>query len=133
MLAANFLTAKKLGLSELERTALIGILGMLERGELPFLSVKQPLNPAIPSGRWFNMSIELIASERSCGSIGCIGGWCDALYGTSFMMKTLRSTAIDRLFFPPMNATKWERLTADDGARAIRSYLTTGEPEWTAL
>lgn len=124
MLARNFMTATELSLDEHERDALIGVLGMLERGEFGDLGRGEFGDRNI-----FNMNCWY--GRKECGTVGCIGGWCDALYNTSFDHMNA-GHPVDTLFYPGM-VKDWNTITQSQAAHALRNYLATGKPDWAAV
>lgn len=132
MLASSFLSADQLGLSPLQHEALIGVLRMLERGELRHVSVEPDYGDyVVPDG--FNMGV------FSCGSVHCIGGWADRLYGTKFADLSLAwGEGQDRRFLATYellygdheSAVDLEDITVAQAAEALRNYLTTGNARW---
>lgn len=138
MLAQNFKTAAELQLTEDQSSALIGILHMLERGELKH--IKYDLNlfyaqdPTLKlPDLAFNMGDWCETNE--CGTVGCIGGWAEKLYGAEFPhQEGYARLPVFKLFYP-----NWEKaglnynyydITNDQAARALRNFLSTGEPRW---
>jgi hypothetical protein len=65
MLAQNFKTPAELRISEVAFTALVTVLGMLDRGEIAAEEFHM--------GDWWERGHD--ARGRFCGSVGCIGGW----------------------------------------------------------
>lgn len=125
MLAQNFKTAKELGLTKKGLEAYIKTLRMLESGEL----VYTPQGHFVPNG--FNMATVWV-EEASCGSIGCIIGWAQHLAGPNQMYlrrETDSKSAMDHLAMPP----NWGsgQYTVDQAAKALRSFLVTGEADWS--
>lgn len=125
MLAQNFKSATDLGISDVEQGALINVLGMLERGEL----VKTDhMKPTIHNG--FNMS--RISRKTECGTVGCILGWCRFLGGIKLFADNYGCTeapprALDLFMF---NDDRRHRVTLEQAATALRSYLSTGDANW---
>lgn len=134
MLAKLYRTAEELGLKESERDALLDVLDRLERGEFVHLTrTKARRNYDVGFG--FNMS-------SWCGSVGCIGGWCDTLHGTAFgegfhygLFQPRLPPDLDDLFAgrdgywtAPMT-----KVTPRQAAQGLRNYLETGKPRWKAV
>lgn len=136
MLAQNFKTAADLGLQEIEIVALIKVLGMLERDEIRHTPVDHDQSDYMRRPRKvltaFNM--EAVFSRTGCGTAGCIAGSADFFFGTKFSSNNaIRRDIPDALnsVFCPWDVQKpWGQITADEAARALRSYLTTGAANW---
>ncbi len=144
MLARTFLTAKDLGITDIQRDALITTLGMLERGELKhtqgrdmpgFPDVCLPNGTAGFTGH-FNMSYWMY--QIGCGTIACLGGTSamvagdEYLWGDCHVEDDAPEGPLERLFMPggPNHIYKWENITTDKAAVALSNYLTTGEAQW---
>lgn len=137
MLAQNFKTAVDLGISDIELDALIKVLGMLERGEIN----QQTLDMAN------------FLDEEDCGTVACICGWAhlvsnqvafpevkDIGHASAKLMK--RPYELRMLFLvydglgemmangPYKHQRTVSSVLPDEAARALRSYLTTGEANW---
>ncbi len=124
MLAQNFKTAADLGISDKEFEALRKVLGMFERGEIT--------PEHFDMGNW------------KCGTTYCIGGWAEKIAGESCQSfdKISRTFSVrerhpelvglDRLFFPKARYGDGGAYdaTPEQGAFALRNYLTHGEPRW---
>jgi hypothetical protein len=118
MLAQNFKSAAMLRISEARHASLLAVLRMLERPDIP-----SPLFDMRSVGR------------PECGTPGCIMGHARALAPTEWgFFSVLFNRGLRRLFFPlgakdparnPYNANR------EHAAIALRSYLTTGEANWT--
>ena len=131
MLASSFLSADQLGLSTKEHAALIGVLGMLERGELRYVSPEISYDDVVGPG--FNMG------TFACGSVHCIGGWADRTYGTKFADLSLlwsanqdhRFLRLYELLYGDIEAqVELEDVTVVQAAEALRNYLTRGNAHW---
>lgn len=121
MLAQNFLSAVDLGCSEADRTAAIAVLGMLEREELTFTpDVTEAL-------KGFSMGFWWLSDE--CGTVGCIGGWMEAMGADCAVGMTAYEW--NDLFCPLDYEVTPEVYTLDRCARALRSKLTTGKADWS--
>jgi hypothetical protein len=130
MLAQSFMTASELGITEPQRMALQKTLVLLETGKL--VHTKLPLlfkfNAEKYSGH-FNMGGW--RRETECGSVCCIGGTAELIGNVRF---NERAPALETLFYPSSDGTKlqnYESITAEQAARALRSYLTTGDAKWS--
>lgn len=127
MLAQNFKTPEELGVTEKGYVGLLKVLRMLESGELVWTP---PYSP-IPNG--FNMA--RCWEEHTCGTIGCIGGyagwypgWYPNAINTGISHGGGKGNSLGKLFSPP----NWGsgHYTVDQAAKALRSYLVTGEADW---
>ncbi len=119
MLAQSFMTHTELGVTAEEHTALIKVLGMLERGEL----VHDPFGDRVPNG------FCMVTWGASCGTTACIGGWVAALNEVSQIeyVNISRSGNLRDLYWPSGNAYD---ATPAQAAFALRSFLSTGKPNW---
>lgn len=144
MLAQNFKSAADLGLTDVQYKALIGVLGMLERNEIQHVEInKEEINIIFtrnrkPEGKFkefFNMDATYI--QASCGTAMCIAGSADHFFGSDFTTKSGElkimdhRTKIEALFCPnKIASTDWKKITSQQAATALRSYLNTGNPHW---
>lgn len=127
MLASNFKTADELGLVPEAVPALIKVLGLLERGELAWVTWERPCK--IKNG--FNMAPHWVSDQ--CGSMGCILGWarqlepaiCAKLY-SSLCPTQDQIYQMGRLTTPPYASHR----TVAEAAHALRTYLVTGTADW---
>lgn len=134
MLAQNFKTAIELGLSEIEHTSLIKVLGMLERGEIPRELFNMNTTGGGIEGKWWT------TPSMECGSPACICGWARHVSGVkprifdgsvngwdnySIGLKNLFQMGGDCTDGSPIDA--W---STEEAAIALRAYLTTGRPVW---
>lgn len=129
MLARSFKTATDLGISEVERDALIKVLGMLERGELVHGARSMKDHPT--RLRVFNMG------DWHCGSAGCLGGWTEYVGGLeqlSLHERSYNSEGLHQLFYPDgagfCTPLEMSNISTQQAAHALSNYLTTGEPRW---
>ncbi len=128
MLAQNFKPAADLGITDLEQSALIKVLGMLERGEL----VNMGEFARGPNG--FNMS----TPGHGCGTPACIGGWAAFLMDEDQVKYVERYGWSHRSDNPALHDLFWNEgaveldkgATTSQAATALRSYLTTGDARW---
>lgn len=133
MLAQSFKSHTDLGISDVELGALIKVLGMLEREEIPFAPVSDRPAPAglkaIPTH--FNMI--LVKSKVLCGTAACICGWAREMAGDDVFNRPM-SRSLSALFYmgdgPFDIPCKIEEIKPSHAATALRSYLTTGEASW---
>jgi hypothetical protein len=132
MLARSFLTANELNISDHEYTALVSVLGMLERGEMTHTRVDYSegmlaqFAPAYP----FNMA-------QFCGSACCIAGWADQIHGTMMSRDcefAYGSDIVDLFYVEDDGESVYdgtlEDITTAQAAYALRNFLTTGKANW---
>lgn len=144
MLARNLKPAAELGLSDTEHSALVAVLGFLEREE-----AKHRIDPykKLP-GNGFNM--DAVGSKSDCGTCACIMGWARIMTGDEdlfyrcnlheqspgvdglrdlFLFKC--TPVFDGIF--KKDASNVRNVTLEQGAAALRNYLTLGEPRWAEV
>lgn len=122
MLAQNFKTAADLCITDPELEALIKVLGMLERGDLSHDGGQ------FDSDHGFNMGLSW-EGKTGCGTVACIGGWCEIVMGvkpTTHLYRYIQGGPLYDLYWSHVDMG----ITTDQAAIALRSYLTTGEPNW---
>jgi len=130
MLAQNFKSAADLEISEPQREALMKTLVMLETGKLehvPLLSVKPDYGVCHEMNAFFNMIVSY--GHVDCGSVGCLRGTAERVGNVSFPIFPRDTTdGLHDLFY------NGRAIASDPGteqaARALRSYLTTGNAKW---
>lgn len=133
MLAQNFKTAEALGIATREFEALQKALVLFETGKI----IHQPeydwdLERHLPefSGH-FNMTDW--GSCAHCGTVACIGGTAELVGGLvhdELRIRSDKNSNLHDLFYPPTDEDKWYLITPAQAARALRSYLTTGDARW---
>lgn len=129
MLARSFLTPEELNISDKQFDALVQVLGMLERGELPWHTKKAVL----PLDVGFNMAKWPSRLEGNCGSVGCIGYWCEKMGGAPrWEFELNKTTEIGKLFYPH-GFGAFATITMDQGMQALSNYLTTGKADWAGV
>jgi hypothetical protein len=133
MLAQNFKSAADLGLTDQEHSALITTLGMMERGEIKFFDVR--MDDALDRrGKEFSglFNLSMWADEFSCETVACIGGTAELvgkLPRDSINDKCDILSDLYELCYPKGNI-EYEKVTVEQAAKALRSYLTTGKANW---
>jgi len=142
MLARTFLTSKQLGITDIQRDALITTLGMLERGELKhtqhksmpgYPDVNLPLGKAGFTGH-FNMAYW--SYQVGCGTLMCLGGTSaiiagdDELWGCS--TDSISNKELRELFMPGWGYGRydWDKVTTEQAAAGLSNYLTRGSAHW---
>jgi hypothetical protein len=127
----KFLTATELSISERERDVLIKVLGMMESGKIKnspkkigsFIHDLPQTSLDYFNMRYFNKTFE-------CGTVGCILGWARYLAPRTFLFDTdydESPSPLRVLFFEfPRDKT----ITVKIAAKALRNFLTTGQPQW---
>lgn len=130
MLMQNFKSAHELGISEPQFDALRKTLVLMETGKLFHVPAPHvPLSDMNPhfTGR-FNMAAW--CRDSDCGTVCCIGGTAEIIGHVNF---SDRDGPLDDLFYgkglPP--EIHLSQVTPDQAARALRSYLTTGDAKWS--
>lgn len=139
MLANNFKTHTELLISETDFAGLVGVLGMLERGELTHVNEPAILEAEGPARlrephfpfKAFNMG----DWGGECGTVACIAGWSDRLFGTDFTHgKRLDgddcSLDLLELFVGDGDGPELSEITTGQAAIAVRNFLTYGEARW---
>jgi hypothetical protein len=123
MLARSFLPATALGISEVEREALIATLHAFERGEIDNFTMRH--------------------FRETCGTPACICGWANYFSdGRAFAeVSSMSGTrAVKRLhgrlprqlqlLFDIQGFPRQAGATPAQAATALSNYLTLGEPRW---
>jgi hypothetical protein len=134
MLAQSFKAPAELGLDDKQFDALRKTLVLLETGKIEYvpMGVRRYIYIAEPTfDGLFNMSTWNAGTE--CGSICCIGGTAELVGGlerNSLFDASQRpgSENLDALLLAPDGMSA----RPQHAARALRSYLTTGKPNWEA-
>jgi hypothetical protein len=134
MLAQNLKTASDLRISEEEKDALCKVLVLLETGKLRHVETFKlpPPDRFIPpverkfTGE-FNMADWSYA--HTCGTACCIGGTAEMVSGVFFDDERMPDGLHD-LFYPQNASVPYSKITTEQAAAALRSYLTTGEARW---
>lgn len=130
MLAQSFLAPADLGLSDAQFDALRKTLVLLETDRLQHVSL-DALNSKDIEGPFtghFNMGVWNDVTE--CGTVCCIRGTAELVGDVSFRGMHMRGRLADLFFAAGRGSTCWNDITPAQAARALRSYLTTGEPNW---
>jgi hypothetical protein len=139
MLARDFLSAKSLGISEVDRKAAIEVLRRLEAGELkyvePLVSTANVLSFTGCDPGGFNMII-WPTSDHDLPGPGCVGFWMERVKGRELSLRCHEK--FDDVF----NPWDWHRvrggnlvamgrhLTPERCAWALRTKLQTGRADW---
>jgi len=123
-------TAEELGILPSQREALIELRDGFCRGDF---SHQYDLDETKDGAkRLFNMNVW--RSDSGCGTICCIGGWVEAITGTSFGefqgYKAQNDPKLRSLFYPPLHPAYWGQITVKQAAAAINNYLEEGDPYW---
>lgn len=128
-----FLTPEELHLTEAGHRGLVETLRGLGDGTIRYVPInKQPNHDdglsGYPITRPVGINMCEIKFETDCGSVCCVGGWTMYFAGTR-EIGTNFSTNLARLFMPP----RWYEGDYDEVqmARAVRSFLETGEADWS--
>lgn len=130
MLAQSFQSAADLGITELQKEALRKTLVLLETGKLRLVPMggtpEYADQPSVFSGQ-FNMN--QWRAENECGTICCIGGTAELIGGVDMRPRSHNGRLIG-LFYPDIDCLVWASITPAQAARALRSFLTTGDAKW---
>ena len=123
MLARSFLSASDLGISEVEREALITTLFAFERGEISNFTMRH--------------------FRETCGTPACICGWANYFSGgrafaeVSSMSGVLATKRLHgrlprqlQYLFDIQGFPEQAAATPTQAAAALANYLTRGEPHW---
>ncbi len=127
MLAQNFMTSTELNINDDLLSALIKVLGQLEREELKHVDGFNE-----QEGDGFNMN--WWHEIHSCGTVCCIGGCAERHMG-HIIDYPYQTERLAMLFHPgkEFGAKDWpdyDDITVPQAATALRNYLTRGHPNW---
>ena len=125
MLSRSFKSHDELQLTEPQHSALIKVLGMLERGELVRDDNRDHPNSFTMKGFWVDFN-SMGINKRG----GCLCGWaCHILRENNDDLVTnkFHNGSAAELFCGGVNAT------CDQAARALNNYLVTGAPRWAEV
>lgn len=123
MLTQNFQTPTALGISDVEFEALVKVLGMLERGEIP------------------EQQFHMDRVQHTCGTPSCICGWANHISnGAAFPLTGIFQDApnwdsfsenlLTLFSYGPRNPGWVDSASTAQAAIALHNYLTHGEPRW---
>lgn len=138
MLMQNFKTADELMLTERQFAALTKTLVLLETDALKHVELFDNDFPASPDARdgeftgHFNMNGWNL--QKTCGTVCCIGGTAE-LVGGLLQNELAHAAGLNpklwSLFYPDaLGFYDWNNIAPSQAARALRSYLTTGDADW---
>jgi len=133
-------TAKELGLQDEHYCALVKALDALQKG-----TIRHVRNPRCIHGDGSGLKVDRFnmsywRTEANCGTVGCIGGTAEVVGGLE--MWSLGNAASDmgdssglyNLFYPHELDTPddddWDKITPKHAVKALKNYLTSGEPRW---
>lgn len=133
MLAQSFLSPAELKLTDAQFDALRKTLVLLETGRMKHVPVDQYGDrDNAPSGFSHHFNMRYYGAHEPCGTVCCIAGTA-VFMGADAGLLFVDSQQLHELFQPPaMEVEKWRDITPAQAARALRSYLTTGEANWEA-
>lgn len=125
----EYLSAKKLGLTEKERCALVKTLGHLQSGKVT--------DEMFNMDTWFNHVFPMneltsLRKAQSCGTVGCIGGWSDFFgkYEIDMERRAFDLSKKDRHGLYDLFFNYPDYVTRKQACSAIINYLTTSKPSW---
>jgi len=128
-----FKSAEELGLTQKEWEALIKTLALMENDAIQhvrYLAGYQP-TPENKNKIVFNMSVWRMPTH--CGTAMCIGGSAEYFGGLgpdTLAAKSQENKALYDLFYPPFeHLGDYDTATTQQGAKALRYYLTTGKSD----
>lgn len=135
MLAQNFKSAADLGISEEQKDALAKTLVLLETGKLTHYTEELEHGHARGRRKFSGLfAMDSWAGAHECGTVACIGGTAEIIGGVRFgsdFSSGLNNTGLHNLFCPKeIRIEFWRNITTGQAARALRSYLTTGDARW---
>ena len=140
MLMQSFLSADDLGITEPQRQALMKTLVLLETGKLVHVRHRDDLSIDFEAARSFSGQFNMNSWSHTyfeCGTICCIGGTAELIGDVDFEYSAPPGSALYNLFYPQTDDdldddddVDWEDITPAQAARALRSYLNCGNPNW---
>src|SRR5271170_4938369 len=131
MLAQSFKTAKDLGLNNAERNALIKTLVLLETEKIKHAGFSTSWDLEYDGKFTGHFNMATWGRAAPCGTVACIGGTADRIgqLERSIADSARGNRALSELFNPScIDICQWVEITPEEAARALRSYLTTGDP-----
>jgi hypothetical protein len=130
--AQSFKSADELKISEAQKDALIKTLVLFETGKV--CHAKIGLGFYYNAGDVFTGHFNMChwnSAVHGCETVSCIGGTAELIGGVTFGKMLLSyNHALYQLFMPNLNLNDWDAITPTQAARAICSYLTTGDAKW---
>lgn len=125
MTECSFKTAEELELVPQFYEGLIRTLVLLEAGEIEY-QVSRTSVATTDGLTGLNMG------HHACGTVGCFLGWGQKLGGLKFCdaCSTRSTDPFVRLIKPKDWHSNPSQYTPERCAKALRAYLTTGEPDW---
>lgn len=127
MLAQNFKPADELLITEAQKDALIKTLVLLETGRLKHV----PADVLAIRGEHFtgHFNMDSWCWKSPCGTVACIAGTAELIGNVKF---TASPRNLNELFFPRNAgvAVNYEKITPEQAAIALRSYLTIDNARW---
>src|SRR5688572_22689470 len=130
MLAQNFMTAKDLQISEATRDALIKTLALMDSGGLVHKNIDRlgiGTRRDLSFDGLFNMGVWGV-KYPTCGTVCCIRGTAQLISGQEIGEDEWTYEMSD--LFLAIETDALESITVEQAAMALRSYLTTGKPNW---
>ncbi|HDA7126280.1 TPA: hypothetical protein O5T86_001284 [Staphylococcus aureus] len=129
MLMQSFQSAADLGISEAQKEALMKTLVLLETGKLKHVPIPGETDGLRTFGFSHQFNMSDWGAPSPCGSICCIGGTAELIGGLEeyeLFKASENNRGLDVLFFSASGMSA----NTSQTARALRSYLTTGDAKW---
>lgn len=134
MLSQSFKSAQDLELSEKEYDALKQTLILLETDEVTHVRLSPTQKGhfiARPQYQGkFNMAF-WAADVDDCGTVACICGTAEMIGNVNLRFNN--NVALQTLFNPTNSGALLQEITTVQAAQALRSYLTTGQANWSSI
>lgn len=129
-------SAEELEISQAEYDAIIRVKDGLQAGN--YIHVGEDFAYGDATGldkgqKVFNMTIGFDSVGRSCGQVGCIGGWMGIELGLSpkdadsYVGEHDDHPTLGHLFYPEVPSPAWKVLDDKAAGFAIESWLKTGD------
>ena len=125
-------TAEELGILEMDYEAARRLLPLLESGYYSHdqqAMVRSIEHGDVLDGDVTGFDMRMWWGRTECGTVGCIAGLMQLL-GAADLHSRIIPQSLSELFFPGIDPDRWGEITPAMAARALRSYLETGEPQW---
>lgn len=129
MLAQSFMSAADLGITEAQRDALQKVLVLLETDKLTHIRLESASFQDPSEVFTGHFSMVDWNQPHECGTVCCIAGTAELVGGLpSYSWPNVHG--LNDLFIPYLAEASLADITPAQAARALRSYLTTGDAKW---